>query len=438
MLLIVKKDEIIIDEGFFEPLPEDQFERLVASIKECGLLNPIVVKKEENKYKIIDGRNRYRALCALGIEEIPVYVLNTLHTEDTIYQYDVELCRRHLNKEDIERKWQHERENYFNSIKKTIKRKILTALNMEETETLKNFLDSLTLQQLLNLHSQLQSLSAFPKFINTLAKHILSQVKTVAEANGVKEEIEKASNLFFQKQIEELQTQLKEKEETLLELEMRLEETIKAKNQLEKDYDIVRKASQKKLEELAKKLTEEKEEQIKALEQEILKLKAQQAPPEAIKKLTEEFEKKHIKALNEIKEKYQKEEAEYRSKINELQTEILNMKKILQEEKETKDKLKKDLQFAIAEREKIRDKLNDLLATYKELTSEKVLLNQLKTLREQLHLTLQLAYNLTSLDSTQLLQVKTIWTDIKGVYKELEDYIEKTVLLSAETKKEQE
>lgn len=437
MFTVVKKEDILIDEGFFNPLEGKYFERLVESIKECGLLNPIVVKREGNKYRIIDGRNRFRAICTLGIDEIPVYIVNVNYNEDTIYQYDSELCRRHLDTEEIERKWIHERQKYFDTVKKSVKRKILGILGVEETETIRGFLDSLTLRQLLELKTQLQSVSTFPKFMNTLAKHVLSQVKSIAEVNGVKEEIEKVSNQYYLKQIDELRNQLKEKEESLLELEIKLNEMVKEKEQLEEQLDTIRKATQKKLEDLAKKLAEEKDRQIKELEQEIIKLKAQQAPAEALEKLVSEFEERYKKAITEIEEKHQKEEAEYRSRISELQTEILNLRNVLQSEKESKEKLEKDLQFIIAERERIRDKLNDLSKAYREVTSERALLNQIKALREHLHLTLQIAYNLISFDPDYISQIKHAWKDVKGLYRELEEYIEKTVIPAGTPRQEQ-
>jgi len=430
MLTIIKKEDVIIDEGFFEPLPERQLGRLTSSIKECGLLNPIVVRKEGDKYRIVDGRNRFRVLCALGVEEIPAYIINVEYTEDTVYQYDVELCRRHLSDEEIERKWVHERQNYFNTIKKAIKRKVLSTLGVEETETIKDFLDSLTLKQLLELQKQLQSVSAFPKFLNALAKHTLSQIKSVAEINGSREEIERISNQYYQKQIEEFQNQLKEKEETLLELEMKLNEIMQEKKQLEEQLDTIRKATQKKLEELAKKFAEEKDKRIKELEQEIIKLRAQQAPSEALKKLADEFEEKYKKTVAEIKEKYQKEEAEYRAKINELQTTILNLQKILQNERESREKLEKDIQFINAEKERIRERFNNLYEMYKEVTSEKALLNQLKALRGQLKFVLQVAYSLDSFNQDYISQIKHTWEEVEGIYNELKDYMKKKIIPS--------
>ncbi len=51
-------------------------ESLAESIKNYGLLNPIVVQKEGETYKIIAGERRYRAVKFLGREEIEAIVKN--------------------------------------------------------------------------------------------------------------------------------------------------------------------------------------------------------------------------------------------------------------------------------------------------------------------------------------------------------------------------
>lgn len=47
--------------NFYPPLSEEEFERLVYSILENGLLHPIVVRRVEDKHIILSGHNRVRA-----------------------------------------------------------------------------------------------------------------------------------------------------------------------------------------------------------------------------------------------------------------------------------------------------------------------------------------------------------------------------------------
>ena len=51
---------------------EEQLNELAASIKEKGVLQPILVEKTGEKYLIIAGERRYRAASLAGLKEVPV------------------------------------------------------------------------------------------------------------------------------------------------------------------------------------------------------------------------------------------------------------------------------------------------------------------------------------------------------------------------------
>ena len=53
---------------------DETLKELAASIKEYGILNPILVRKKDNLYEIIAGERRYRAAKLLGLKEVPVIV----------------------------------------------------------------------------------------------------------------------------------------------------------------------------------------------------------------------------------------------------------------------------------------------------------------------------------------------------------------------------
>ena len=53
---------------------EDSLNELAKSIKEYGILNPILVTKSADKYEIIAGERRYRAAKKIGLTEVPVIV----------------------------------------------------------------------------------------------------------------------------------------------------------------------------------------------------------------------------------------------------------------------------------------------------------------------------------------------------------------------------
>ena len=54
---------------------EESIEELSKSIKEYGVIQPIVVTKKENFYEIIAGERRWRAAKKAGLVEIPVIVM---------------------------------------------------------------------------------------------------------------------------------------------------------------------------------------------------------------------------------------------------------------------------------------------------------------------------------------------------------------------------
>lgn len=68
-------DKVVRDEE--QPRKEfnkEAIEALAASIKEHGVLQPIVVTEEEDKYKIVAGERRWRASKLAGLTKIPAIV----------------------------------------------------------------------------------------------------------------------------------------------------------------------------------------------------------------------------------------------------------------------------------------------------------------------------------------------------------------------------
>ena len=55
-------------------LMKKKFEELAASIKENGLIQPIVVRKVNGIYQIIAGERRYRACCSLNMKQVPCII----------------------------------------------------------------------------------------------------------------------------------------------------------------------------------------------------------------------------------------------------------------------------------------------------------------------------------------------------------------------------
>lgn len=53
---------------------QDKLNELIASIKEKGIVQPILARRTEQGYEIIAGERRFRAAQALGIKKVPVLI----------------------------------------------------------------------------------------------------------------------------------------------------------------------------------------------------------------------------------------------------------------------------------------------------------------------------------------------------------------------------
>ncbi len=76
------KDIIEVDINMVEPnnnivrksIDEDFLQDLAESIKEHGVITPLIVTKEGDKYRIVAGERRWRAAKMAGLNTIPVII----------------------------------------------------------------------------------------------------------------------------------------------------------------------------------------------------------------------------------------------------------------------------------------------------------------------------------------------------------------------------
>lgn len=90
----LKLEDIIRDED--QPRREfdkKALEALAASIKEHGVLQPIVVTKEEGKYKIVAGERRWRAAKIAGLKKIPA-IIRSLDSQNRLELSIIENAQR--------------------------------------------------------------------------------------------------------------------------------------------------------------------------------------------------------------------------------------------------------------------------------------------------------------------------------------------------------
>lgn len=79
---VVKKEEVMVKVSEIEPnreqprknFEEDSLLELADSIRQFGVIQPLIVKKKDDYYEIIAGERRWRAAKLAGIKEIPVII----------------------------------------------------------------------------------------------------------------------------------------------------------------------------------------------------------------------------------------------------------------------------------------------------------------------------------------------------------------------------
>lgn len=67
----------LIDRNIFQPrktFNEEQLSELAQSIKNCGLIQPIIAVKKGDRYMIVSGERRWRASKLAGLKTVPVIV----------------------------------------------------------------------------------------------------------------------------------------------------------------------------------------------------------------------------------------------------------------------------------------------------------------------------------------------------------------------------
>jgi len=87
----------------------ESFKVLMESIKERGVIEPIIVTPRGDKYLLVCGERRYMASSMLGMEPIPARILDTTTQKDEIlaYQLTENLQREDLNPMDQAKEYWH-------------------------------------------------------------------------------------------------------------------------------------------------------------------------------------------------------------------------------------------------------------------------------------------------------------------------------------------
>jgi len=77
--------------------PEDELEELSRSIKEQGIIQPLLVRKDHNGYELVSGERRLRAAKKAGLSQVPVLVKSITDTELLVMSIIENVQRQDLN-----------------------------------------------------------------------------------------------------------------------------------------------------------------------------------------------------------------------------------------------------------------------------------------------------------------------------------------------------
>ncbi len=76
---------------------DEEQRKLVASVKQSGIIQPIIVRKVETGYEIIAGERRWRAAQAAGLREVPIVIRQATDLEAAEISLIENIQREELN-----------------------------------------------------------------------------------------------------------------------------------------------------------------------------------------------------------------------------------------------------------------------------------------------------------------------------------------------------
>lgn len=100
----------------FELYSGERLEDMVASIKENGVLSPIIVQPIENGYEILIGHNRWNASKLAGLPTVPAIVKTGLTEEEAVEEVEAFLIKLKTSEIDLNILRQMDRQLHYHLI----------------------------------------------------------------------------------------------------------------------------------------------------------------------------------------------------------------------------------------------------------------------------------------------------------------------------------
>ena len=291
-------EKIRLQENQFSDLDKQQYKRLLSSIDEYGILEPVHVFKENGHYTLVQGHQRFRAAKELRLNEIPCVIVDNEETS-LAAEYHVNLYRRHLTMEEVK--------GYETDLQEKYKK--LSGLIPE----LKYVQEVLPKEMVKVIRSWSQEHQR--KFYNALPQKIVENT----------EEKEK-----YEKLIEENNERLRERSATI----KALKEQIETYEAVKKELETLREAKQADFNKALQLKLKEKEAELK-----------EKYAEESAGSLQARLDREKKRLEREYEKKLEKEIEEYRKLAGRHSKERENVARELEATQKEKDRLEKDIEM---------------------------------------------------------------------------------------------
>ena len=291
-------EQIRLQENQFNDLDKLQYEQLLSSIAEYGILEPVHVFKENGNYTLVQGHQRYRAARELMYRELPCVIVEDKETS-LAAEYHINLYRRHLTMKEMI--------GYETDLQEKYKK--LSGLIPE----LKYVQDALPKEMVKVIRSWSQEHQR--KFYNALPQKIVENA----------EEREK-----YEKLIEENNERLRERSATI----NALKEKIETYEAVKKELETLREAKQADFNKALQLKLKEKEAELK-----------EKYAEESAGSLQARLDREKKRLEREYEKKLEKEIEEYRKLAGRHSKERENVARELEATQKEKDRLEKDIEM---------------------------------------------------------------------------------------------
>ena len=220
VLLPLSQLDEIEDQPF--PINDSKVDQIADSIENVGVIEPIIVVKNGERYNILSGRHRFRACQKIGKSEIPCYIKET---DETTARYILIATNTDRNNEYSPIVYARAYAEYIDLMKKMGKKAVVNAISEQSGMNRKQIYRYLRLNYLipelqkwvedgvltieaaveLSFLSDEKQLAFFTHLNNLgIADNVISRTFKVDKTKTIRQAAEKISNEEFSKNIDKI------------------------------------------------------------------------------------------------------------------------------------------------------------------------------------------------------------------------------------------